>query len=200
MNGVIGMVQLLMTTELSTEQRRYAEVVQTSGHALLALINDILDLSKIEAGKIVIESLDFDLRRTVADAIDLLRAQADAKGLIFSARVSAELPALLRGDPNRLRQVLTNLVANAIKFTERGEVALDVQLVGEDDGKPTVRFAITDTGIGIRRRPGRGIVFAIRSGGCIDDPQIRRHGSRVGHLQTARRKDGWEDWAREPGR
>jgi len=150
MNGVIGMVQLLMGTELSAEQRRYAEVVESSGRALLALINDILDLSKIEAGKIVIESLEFDLRRSVAGVIDLLRLQASAKGLTFGSRVSPELPVLLRGDPNRLRQVLNNLVANAIKFTERGEVALDVRFVGEEDGKATVRFAVTDTGIGIR--------------------------------------------------
>jgi signal transduction histidine kinase len=115
MNGVIGMVQLLMTTELSAEQRGYAETVESSGRALLALINDILDLSKIEAGKIVIESLEFDVRRTVSDVIELLGVQASAKGLTFGARVSAELPALLRGDPNRLRQVLNNLVANALR-------------------------------------------------------------------------------------
>jgi len=149
MNGVIGMVQLLLATDLSAEQRHYSEVAQASGRALLTLINDILDLSKIEAGKVVLESLDFDLRRTVEDVIELLHVTATAKGLAFGSQVAPGTPTLLRGDPNRLRQVLTNLAANAIKFTARGEVALKVELLSEDDGKATLRFAVTDTGIGI---------------------------------------------------
>ena len=150
MNGVIGMIQLLLGTELSTEQQRYAEVAQTSGRALLALIDDILDLSKIEAGKVQLENLPFDLRRTVHDVIEILRVQASAKGLAFGLRVSPQLPTLVRGDPHRLRQVLTNLAANAIKFTSHGEVAVDLQLEGAADGQVTVRFAVTDTGIGIQ--------------------------------------------------
>ena len=125
-------------------------MAQTSGRALLALIDDILDLSKIEARKIALENLSLNLRHTVEDVVQLLRVQASAKGLQFHSRVSPEIPLLLRGDAHRLRQVLTNLAANAIKFTERGEVALEVQLLREADGKATVRFAITDTGIGIR--------------------------------------------------
>ena len=150
MNGVIAMLQLLLTTALSAEQQRYAEVAQTSGRALLALIDDILDLSKIEAGKIAIESLDFDPRRTVEDVVAVLRVQANAKGIAFHCRVAPELPTLLRGDPNRLRQVLNNLAANAIKFTARGEVTLLVQLASREGAQATVRFAVTDTGIGIR--------------------------------------------------
>ncbi len=150
MNGVIGMIQLLLGTGLSTEQQRYAEVAQTSGRALLALIDDILDLSKIEAGKVQLENLPFDLRRTVHDVIEILRVQASAKGLAFGLRVSPQLPTLVRGDPHRLRQVLTNLAANAIKFTSHGEVAVDLQLEGAADGQVTVRFAVTDTGIGIQ--------------------------------------------------
>ncbi len=150
MNGVIGMIQLLLGTELSAEQQRYAEVAQTSGRALLALIDNILDLSKIEAGKIELESLPFDLRRTVDDVVEILRFQAGAKGLRFHSRVSPQMPTLLRGDPHRLRQVLINLAANAIKFTSHGEVAICLQPDTVEDGKVSIRFSVTDTGIGIR--------------------------------------------------
>ncbi len=150
LNGVIGMLQLLQTTDLSEEQRPYVEIAESSGRALLVLINDILDLSKIEARKIAIECRDFDLGRTVQEFIDVWRVQASAKGLAFSARVTPETPELLRGDPDRLRQILNNLASNAIKFTARGEVALRVELVSKDAGQATVRFALTDTGIGIR--------------------------------------------------
>ncbi len=150
MNAVLGMVQLLLTSDLSAEQRQYVDVALNSGRALLAIINDILDLSKIEAGRMVLEKLDFDLRGTLEDAIGALRFQAEAKGLTVSSRVAAEIPDLLRGDCQRLRQVLNNLAANAIKFTERGGVSISVELLSETDGKARVRFAVTDTGIGIR--------------------------------------------------
>jgi len=150
MNGVIAMNQLLLQTDLTPQQRGYAEVVHGSGKVLLALIDDILDLSKIEAGKIALENLDFDLRHTVDEVFQLLQVQANARGLRINSHVAPEIPPLLRGDAQRLRQVLTNLSANAVKFTERGAVTLDVTLDSHDDGKETVRFAIADTGIGIR--------------------------------------------------
>ena len=150
MNGILAMIQLLLATDLPAEQRGYAEVALTSGRNLLALIGDILDLSKIEAGKLDLESLDFDLRRTLEDAAGIWRVQANAKGLAFEVRMPPETPTLLRGDPHRLRQVLNNLVGNAIKFTGQGEVALHVEPVSQDGGKATVRFAVADTGIGIR--------------------------------------------------
>jgi len=151
MNGVIAMIQLLLTTDLSSEQRHYAEVVQTSGRALLALIGDILDLSKVESGKLTLEARDFDVRSTLGDAISMLEVPASAKGLTLSGQTAPEVPALLKGDPLRLRQVLTNLIGNAIKFTERGGIDVRVTLDGETTGASTVRFAVTDTGIGIPR-------------------------------------------------
>ena len=150
MNGVIGMVQLLLATDLSPQQLRYAEIAQASGRTLLALIDDILDLSKIEAGKIEIESLDFDLVRFVEDFSEVWRIPADAKGVSFRLRLLPGTPAGLRGDPNRLRQILNNLTANALKFTERGEVAVLVEQVSQQEGTTTIRFSVMDTGIGIR--------------------------------------------------
>jgi signal transduction histidine kinase/response regulator RpfG family c-di-GMP phosphodiesterase len=150
MNGVIGMLQLLLVTKLTAEQRKYADVIQTSGRTLLALIDDILDLSKIEAGKITLEHMDFNVRRLIEEALQALRPMADAKGLALVSTTSPATPTLVCGDPNRLRQIVTNLAANAIKFTERGTVTLAVGLVGEENGKIMVRFAVTDTGIGIR--------------------------------------------------
>jgi PAS domain S-box-containing protein len=150
MNGVIGMIQLLQQTDLTAEQSRYASVVQISGKVLLALIDDILDLSKIEAGKITLERLDFDLRRTIEDVVEILSVQASAKGVYLHFHVDGEIPRILRGDALRLRQMLTNLSANAIKFTERGEVSLKVELLSRLEDKTSVRFSVTDTGIGIK--------------------------------------------------
>lgn len=150
MNGVIGMNQLLLETDLTAEQRRYVEVAQTSGHTLLALIDNILDLSKIEAGKIALENRNFNLNLIVENLVPLLHLQASTKGLRLDSCISRKIPALLRGDAHRLRQVLTNLTANAIKFTERGGITLDAELDTLRNGLATVRFSITDTGIGIR--------------------------------------------------
>ena len=149
MNGVIGMNQLLLETDLTAEQRRYVEVAQSSGHTLLALIDDILDLSKIEAGKIVLTKLSFNLSHTVEEVIQLLRVQATTKGLRMDARISSGVPGFLCGDAHRLRQVLTNLVANAIKFTDSGGVTLNAELESRAERAVTVRFTIVDTGIGI---------------------------------------------------
>ncbi len=149
MNGVLGMIQLLLESELTPEQHRFAEVANTSGRTLMGLIDDILDLSKIEARKIDIESLSFDLRQTVDDVFRMLEAQASAKGIRLDWRVSPEIPSLVKGDPGRLRQVLTNLAANAIKFTGQGEVKLSAELADQSENAATVRFSLADTGIGI---------------------------------------------------
>ena len=149
MNGVIGMTGLLLDTELSDEQQRYAEIVQTSAESLLSLINDILDFSKIEAGKLELETLDFDLSTLLDDFAATLAVRAHEKGLEFLYAADPVIPELLRGDPGRLRQILTNLADNAIKFTPVGEVAVNVTLQEEDESRVLLRFAIRDTGIGI---------------------------------------------------
>jgi PAS domain S-box-containing protein len=148
MNGVIGMLQLLLETELTPEQQEYAKVAQESGQSLMALIDGILNLSKIEAGKVSIENVTFDLRKTVGDVVQLMSVQANGKGLYLRSDVPSELPPVW-GDAHRLRQVLNNLVANAIKFTSQGGVALNVKLASDDESRIVLHFVIVDTGIGI---------------------------------------------------
>jgi PAS domain S-box-containing protein len=149
MNGVIGMTGLLLETELTAEQREYAELVRSSGQALLTVINDILDFSRIEARKLELEILDFDLRQVVGSAANLLEAAAREKGLQLRCLVDPELPQGVRGDAGRLRQVLLNLGGNAVKFTASGEVSIRVRLTWENAGSLLIRFSVLDTGIGI---------------------------------------------------
>jgi PAS domain S-box-containing protein len=149
MNGVIGMTRFLLDTPLNAEQRRYAETIHTSGEALLALLNDMLDLSKIEAGKLELETLDFDLR-TVLDAFATpLALRACNKGLEFICAAAPDVPTEVRGDSGRLLQILNNLAGNAVKFTGQGEVAVQASLVTESEADAMLRFTVRDTGIGI---------------------------------------------------
>ncbi|MGB2816621.1 MAG: response regulator [Burkholderiaceae bacterium] len=149
MNGVLGMTELLLGTPLNDKQRRFAEAVYRSGESLLEIINDILDFSKIEAGKLELESVDFNLRTLVEDVFELLGPRAHAKRIELAARLGAEVPTVVRGDPMRLRQVLTNLVGNAIKFTEAGEVVVTVAATPDGDGHRAT-FEVRDTGIGMK--------------------------------------------------
>jgi PAS domain S-box-containing protein len=149
MNGVLGMSELLLSTRLETEQREYAEGVRRSAEDLLRLLNDILDFSKIEAGKLELECTAFDPARTVAEVVCALAPQAQSKGLELTRFRGPALPEAVRGDPCRLRQVLMNLVGNALKFTARGRVVVRAELASENAGTVTVRFSVQDTGIGI---------------------------------------------------
>ncbi len=149
MNGVIGMANLLLSADLTGEQCDYVKTIKNSAESLLDIINDILDISKIEAGRLVLESAVFDPRSVIEDINDLLALRAQDKGLEYACRIAPDVPAQVRGDPFRLRQVLINLLGNAIKFTEHGEVALLVFRERARDGTVLLRFDVRDTGIGI---------------------------------------------------
>jgi PAS domain S-box-containing protein len=149
MNGVIGMTELALNTELTTEQREYLEAVRMSAHSLLTLINDILDFSKMEAGKFELVAVNFSLRDCLGDTMGSLSAQADAKGLELAYHVPTHIPDTLVGDPGRLRQVLINLIGNAIKFTQTGEVVLQVERESDGEDEAALHLVVSDTGIGI---------------------------------------------------
>ena len=173
MNGVIGMTGLLLDTGLTAEQRHYAETVRASGEALLVVINDILDLSKIEANRLDLETLDFDIQDLLDDFGTTMGLRAHQKGLEFLCNIDQAVPALLRGDPGRLRQVLTNLAGNAIKFTEQGEVAVSISLVAEDETGCLLRFSVRDTGIGI---PADKLGVLFQKFSQVDTSTSRKYG------------------------
>ena len=173
MNGVVGMTQLLLGTNLDAEQREYASTIRMSGDALLAIINDILDFSKIEAGKLDLSLEDFDLRQLVEDVAEMFAEQAHRKGLELVCLVYRDVPTALRGDPDRLRQVLINLVSNAVKFTDRGEVIMRAKLVTVTDGHVVVCFEVQDTGIGITSEAQSRL---FQSFSQVDSSSTRRHG------------------------
>ena len=157
MNGILGMTRLLLNTGLTPEQRHYAEVVVGSGKSLLAIVNDILDLSKIEAGKLVLEKLDFNLSQIVEDATQALAFEARRKGLEFSSTIDGAAPRFVFGDPGRIRQVIGNLAGNAVKFTAQGSVRIRVEAASQNENAATLRFTVSDTGIGIEKSKAGGL-------------------------------------------
>jgi two-component system sensor histidine kinase/response regulator len=173
MNGIIGMTELVLGTDLTGEQRKYLEMAKMSADTLLALINDILDFSKIEVGKMELEAIDFNLRLTLENATDTLALKAHEKGLELACHIRPDVPTALIGDPGRLRQIIVNIAGNALKFTEEGEIVIQVEMESESDDSVKLHFMVSDTGIGI---PQDKLDSIFKSFEQIDGSTIRKYG------------------------
>lgn len=198
MNGIQGMIDLLMDMELTQEQKEYVQAAKTSSDALLKIINDILDFSKIEAGKLALECLPFSLRDTLGDTLTTLAVRAQAKGLELACHIPPHVPDSVEGDPGRLRQVVINLVGNAMKFTDRGEIVLKVGLDQANDQEITLHFTVMDTGIGIPEDKQKIIFESFQQ---ADNSMSRRYGGTgLGLAISAQlvKMMGGEVWVESP--
>ncbi len=184
MNGILGMASLLLQTPLTPEQLDYAETIKNSAEALLTIVNDILDFSKIEGGHLELEAIEFDLRAALEDTVELLASRAHEKGIELNCLIEPDVPTALIGDPGRLRQVITNLVGNAVKFTEQGEVAVRVAKLEETDKTATLRFEVSDTGIGI---PQENLQKVFEEFAQADPSTTRKYGGTGLGLAIAKR-------------
>jgi CheY-like chemotaxis protein/HPt (histidine-containing phosphotransfer) domain-containing protein len=173
MNGILGMIGLLLDSRLSTEQREHAETVKGCAESLLAIINEILDFSKIEGGKLDLEVIDFDLHPAIEEVVEMFAKQAEDKKLELASLIYHDVPSALRGDPGRVRQVLNNIVGNALKFTEHGEVVLRVMLISQTATHAMVKFAVSDTGIGI---PAERMDRLFQTFSQVDTSSTRKYG------------------------
>lgn len=178
------------------EQREYLRLIRSSGESLLEIIDDILCLSKIDARKMDLNPIEFSLRDCVSEACKTVAVQAHRKDLELICEVAEGCPEYLLGDSGRVKQILLNLMGNAVKFTERGEIRVRAEVEWDFDSFACVRFSVRDTGIGI---PADKHLRPVHTSRRIDYPQIRRHGSRPDHLREARANDGWFDVGREHG-
>ena len=193
LNAIIGMADLLKETTLTSDQRVYANVFQEAGNSLLLLINDILDLSKMEADQLVLEETDFDLGEILENAMSLMNLRAYEKSLSLVYHIAPGVPICLAGDIMRLRQIILNLLGNAIKFTERGEVTVLVDLEPGAEEPGMLRFSVADTGIGIPLDKLEAIFEGFTQVDSSTSPQVRRDRPRPDHLPAAGRADGRTD-------
>jgi len=200
MNGVLGMARLLRGTRLDEEQRECVDVVVASGEALLTILDNLLDISKLDADKLELETVPFIVADVVQQSVALMAAPAQQQGLALTSELDPALPAVVLGDPHRLRQVLLNLISNAVKFTAQGSVSVTarVDAVAGDDA--VLAFEVTDTGAGITPEVQEKLFFRLHPGRRRRRPQVWRHRPGPGHLPAPRRPDGGRDRRRQHGR
>ncbi len=192
LNGVIGMSRLLETMPVPAEALDMIRMIRSSGDALLRVISDILDFSKVEAGKLELHVAPLNLCRALEESVELFRAAAVEKGLSLRCHLAAELPEWVAGDETRLRQVVLNLVSNALKFTSTGEIQLAARLEREDETSYSIAIEVRDTGIGIAPEQLPRLFTSFNSGGCLHQPSIWGNRPGAGDLETASGTDGWK--------